>query len=206
MPVKFATVVHSMAALPANKSAPRLKDETDYTPRSRETANYRLGLLHKTLDNTWGQNTSKKVLDKLQKSGRWDMSPDVFKNVICTFGTQVDDKDPEQTMHICKVTFSFMATIVDPVADERKEIKKYQSWLGHIVGFMKKDAEDEFGGSEITFTDMTKKLCGKDVMVNCVLCNSSTPNVSTVGRLQLAQTTCKKLFTITKIYKIDIKG
>ncbi len=190
----------------AGKPKRTLEDETDYTPRHVETDNYKLGLIYKTLENSWGTNTSDKVVKKLKKAKRWDLPLEIMKNVHCNFFTQLDPNKPDKIMYMCKVTFSFIAVVHDE-AEEQKVIKQYVKWPDSISKMMKQDAQDVVGNkAEVTFSDVTKKYSGNDQFIGKHVSNLCAPATSTVSSYHIPKPFAEKnIYTMTKIYKITLK-
>ncbi len=184
----------------------QLKDETDYTPKHQNTLLYKLGLIYKTLDQTWGTNTSAKVCDKLEKNPTAWAQIDKLKNVTCNFFTQQADlNDPAgELMHLCKITFSCMA-VVQSEWDEKKFIAQYKSWPKAISNMMKSDASDynEFK-AKVDFKDVTNKLLGKDIVVQREWTGTCAPSTSTVNVTNIPQKCDKIFYRFTKLYQITV--
>ena len=188
-----------------------LEDETDYTPRHHQTDIAKLGAVYKAVDQSWGTHTGQKVVDKLKQSNRWDLPVDDFKNVHCNFFTQPSDPnnpDKSKMDYMCRITFSFVATVAD-IKEEEKAINQYKGWPQTISGFMKQDAQayckDVGMECTVTFSDVTKKFTGADVMVNKQPSNLCAPATANVNRNNVPQYATKSLYTLTKVYKITVK-
>jgi len=185
-----------------------LEDQTDYTPQNQQTQNYRLGLIYKTLDTTWGTNTSEKIREKLGKAKRWDLPVDLFKNVHCSFFTQRDPKDADKLVYMCKITFTFIQVVTQP-EDEAKAIRQYRTWIDSIVSFIKKDASsDVYTGTVNKFTmqDVTKKYAGQEILIQrelSNLCQASTSNIGSHMPMPAALSQ-KLIYKLTKVYQLGL--
>ena len=183
-----------------------LKDEEEAVPVHQDTDNYKLGLIYKTLDTSWGQRASEKVREKLEQSERWDLPYELFKNVHCSFMSDVENEGAKKTSYLCKVTFSWVASIdlLDPKSEE-KEVNKYVKYFTQITNFMKQDAEDVVGKASVTFSDITKKQTGADAYLDTKMGNITPVATANLGHQIPSPTGVKKLMTLTKWYKISIK-
>ena len=188
-----------------------LEDETDYTPRHYETENYKLGLIFKTLDKSWGTNTSKKVREKLGDAKRWDLPFELLKNVTCQFFTQLNEKDKLEYM--LKITFSFVESIATK-EDEQKAINKYKGWPDQISKFVASDAkaacDTQFSQTKadlsVSLSDVTKKFTGLDIFVDKQFSNLTAPAMSSVSSFGIPNPSlCKNIYTLTKVYKVTVK-
>ena len=188
----------------AKQSSRSLEDETDYTPKHQDTLLYKLGLVYKTLDQTWGTNTSQKVYDKLEKNPV-GYPADKLKNVTCNFFTQAKENDPDDLIYLCKVTFSVQEIINDEY-DEKKFVNQYKGWPKAISNMMKSDAKDynEFK-VKIELNDVTKKMLGQDIVVQKEWVGSCAPSTSTMNITHIPKVCKKVFFRFTKIFEIIVE-
>jgi len=189
----------------AKQSKHTLEDETDYTPRHYEDENYKLGLVYKELDDTWGKQASEEVRKKINAARRWDLPIDILKNVHCSLFTQANPKDENKLWYMIKITFSTIEKLNDP-ADEKKVIKKYQGWPDQIKTMVGKDAQNCCGDKlTVKLTDKTKEITGYECVVGNKYSNTFAPSTSAVGSSMPVTTGVKMLYTFTKLYRLEIK-